>query len=167
MITLRAPDQTDVDSIFLWENDPGFNESLPQSAPLSRYQVWEYIKNYQADPFSTRELRMMINDESLNAVVGHIDMFDFDPVNRRAGVGIYIDESRRRQGYAKEALEMFEAYVIRTLGMHQLWAYVAIDNDASKALFTGAGFKPAGRLRSWLRRKTEYADALIFQKLFK
>lgn len=133
---------------------------------MSRYQVWEYIKNYQADPFSTRELRMMIN-ASHYAVVGHIDMFDFDPVNRRAGVGIYIDESRRRQGYAKEALEMFEAYVIRTLGMHQLWAYVAIDNDASKALFTGAGFKPAGRLRSWLRRKTEYADALIFQKLFK
>ena len=83
MITLRAPEQTDVDSIFLWENDPGFNESLPQSAPLSRYQVWEYIKNYQADPFSTRELRMMIN-ASHYAVVGHIDMFDFDPVNRRA-----------------------------------------------------------------------------------
>lgn len=167
MITLRAPEQSDVDSIFLWENDPGFSESLPQSAPLSRYQIWEYIKNYQSDPFATRELRMMIYDEALKMVVGHIDMFDFDPVNRRAGIGIYIDESRRREGYAKEALEMFESYVTRTLGMHQLWAYIAIDNTASKALFTGAGFKPAGRLRSWLRRKTEYADALIFQKLFK
>lgn len=166
MITLRAPEMADVDSIFLWENDPGFNESLPQSAPLSRYQVWEYIQNYKADPFSTRELRMIIFDEALDKAVGHIDMFDFDPVNRRAGIGIFIDESRRREGYAKEALEMFEAYVIRTLGMHQLWAYIALDNEASKGLFTKAGFKPAGRLRSWLRRKTVYQDALFFQKLF-
>lgn len=166
MISLRAPEQADVDSIFLWENDPGFNESLPQNAPLSRYQVWEYVQNYQADPFATRELRMIIYDEDVKAAVGHIDMFDFDPVNRRAGIGIYIDKDRRREGYARSALEMFESYVTRTLGMHQLWAYVALDNEASRHLFTGAGYKAAGRLRSWLRRGTQYTDALFFQKLF-
>jgi len=166
MITLRAPEQSDVDSLFLWENDTSFSESLPQSAPLSRYQVWEYVQNYQADPFTTRELRMMIYDETIKASVGHIDMFDFDPVNRRAGVGIYIDESRRGEGYAKEALKMFEEYTISALGIHQLWAQVAIDNEPSKALFAGSGFKPSGRLRSWLRRKNVYTDVLIFQKLF-
>lgn len=166
MITLRAPEKEDVDKLFLWENDPGFNESLPQCAPLSRYQVWEYVQNYQADPFATKELRMMIYEPTLGTI-GHIDMFDFDTVNRRAGIGIYIDEQYRRQGYAKEAVEMFEDYAQKTLGMHQLWAQVAVDNDASKALFTGRGFKPAGKLRSWLRRHLEYTDALLFQKLFK
>ncbi len=167
MISLRAPEEKDLDNLFFWENDPSFTEALPQSAPLSRYQIWEYIKNYQADPFTTKELRMMIHEDASDRSVGHIDMFDFDPVNRRAGVGIYIDEEYRRMGYGREALEMFEDYVTSTLGLHQLWAFVAIDNEASKALFTARDFKPAGKLRSWLRRGLLYTDALIFQKLFK
>lgn len=167
MITLRAPEEKDVDNLFFWENDPSFTESLPLSAPVSRYQVWEYIKNYQADPFATKELRMLINDDAADRPVGHIDIFQFDPVNRRAGVGIYIAEEYRHMGYGKEALEILENYVCSTLGIHQLWAQVALDNDASKALFTGCGYKPAGRLRSWLRRGMTYVDALIFQKLFK
>lgn len=167
MITLRAPEEHDTDNLFFWENDSSFNESLPQNAPLSRFQVWEYIRNYQADPFVTKELRLMIHDDAEGKSVGHIDMFQFDPVNRRAGVGIYVDGEYRRMGYASEALEMFEDYVQSTLGIHQLWAQIAVDNEASKALFVKRGFKPSGKLRSWLRRGTTYADALVFQKLFK
>ena len=166
MITLRAPEEHDVDRIFIWENDRDFMDAMPQSAPLSRLQVWEYVKNYNADPFTAKELRMMV-DEATLGTVGYIDMFDFDPVNRRAGIGIYIDEQYRHQGYAKEALEMMEGYVTSTLGLHQLWAQVSIDNEASRQLFTARGFKPAGRLRSWLRHKSQYTDALFFQKLFK
>ncbi len=153
--------------MYLWENDPGFSESLPQTAPLSRLQVWKYVENYVADPFATRELRLMIYDDQAEVSIGYIEMFDFDPVNRRAGIGIYVAEPRRREGVALQALKLFEDYAVCTLGMHQLWATVALDNEPSRALFVKAGFKPAGRLRSWLRRPTTYEDALFFQKLFK
>lgn len=166
MINLRAPEQGDVDRIFLWENDPGLFEVLPNAAPLSRLQVWEYIQNYNADPFSSRELRMMIEDSDISQTVGYIDIFEFDPVNRRAGIAIYINEDNRCRGYASQALEKVGEYAHNTLAIHQLWAIVAIDNEPSRALFTNAGFKPCGRLRSWLRRKTHYIDALFFQKLF-
>ena len=166
MISLRAPEQSDVDRLFLWENDPALFESLPYAAPVSRMQVWEYINSYNADPFSTRELRLMITDKADGNTVGHIDLFDFDPVNRRAGVAIFIDESFRRQGYAREALELLATYAAHTLGVHQLWANIAIDNEPSKRLFTALGYKPAGKLRSWLRRHGTYTDVLVFQKLF-
>lgn len=166
MVKLRAPETSDVDRIFLWENEPGFFEVLPNAAPLSRLQVWEYIQNYNADPFSTHELRQMVADADTGTTVGYIDIFEFDPVNRRAGVAIYIDEDYRRKGYAAVTLEALEQYATHTLAIHQLWAIVAIDNEPSRGLFVKAGFKPAGRLRSWLRRKTHYVDALIFQKLF-
>ena len=166
MISLRAPEMTDVDRIFLWENDPGFFEVLPNSAPLSRLQVWEYVHNYSADPFSTHELRQMIADADTNVVVGYLDLFEFDPVNHRAGIAIYIDEEWRQKGYGTQALEAVERYAVSTLAIHQLWVIVAIDNEPSKKLFDKAGFKPSGRLRSWLRRKQHYVDALIFQKLF-
>ena len=159
MIKLRAPEQTDIDQLFTWENDHSLYD-----APLSRYQIWQYIENYRADPFSTRELRMMISDE--DNTVGHIDLFEFSPSDRRAGVGIYIDPLHRRKSIGTRALLQLEQYVITTLGMHQLWAYVAIDNTASISLFTKTGYRSVGRLRSWIRRGSQYADVLIFQKLF-
>ena len=163
---LRAPEKTDVDRIFLWENEPSFFESLPQAAPLSRLQVWEYIENYKADPFATRELRLMFDDQESGQTVGYVDLFDFDPVNRRAGVGIYIDDEYRQKGFGTQALAQIETYAANTLAIHQLWAIVAIDNQPSLALFAKCGFKPAGRLRSWIRRRMQYADALFLQKLF-
>lgn len=163
---LRAPEKSDVDRIFLWENDPGFFEVLPNAAPLSRLQVWEYIENYKADPFATRELRQMVDDPETGETVGYIDLFEFDPVNRRAGVAVYIDEDFRRRGFARKALEEIELYAASSLALHQLWAIVAIDNEPSRALFTSAGFRPCGRLRSWLRRRMQYTDALFLQKLF-
>lgn len=163
---LRAPEKTDVDRIFLWENDPGMFEVLPNAAPLSRFQVWEYVENYKADPFTTHELRQMIDDPAESQTVGYIDLFEFDPVNHRAGVALYIDEEFRRKGYGLKALEDLSEYAANTLAIHQLWAIVAIDNEPSVKLFTSAGFKSCGRLRSWLRRKGQYVDALFFQKLF-
>lgn len=165
MVKLRAPEKEDVDRIFMWENDPGLFEILPNPAPLSRFQVWEYVENYKADPFATRELRQMIDDES-GATVGYIDLFEFDAVNHRAGVGIYIDEDWRRRGFGAQALEALGEYAHTILAIHQLWAIVAIDNEASLALFTAAGFKPCGRLRSWIRRRRVYVDAIFFQRLF-
>lgn len=164
MISLRAPEQSDIDLLYLWENDPGLFESLPHPAPLSRYQIWQYIENYQSDPFATHELRMMISHNDTTA--GHIDIFEFSPADRRAGIGIYIDSRHRRQGIATQALQQLEQYATTNLGIHQLWATIAIDNTASISLFTNAGYRSAGRLRSWIRRNRQYTDALIFQKIF-
>jgi len=166
MLTLRAPEPTDIDRLLQWENDPGLYESLPQAAPLSRYQIWQYIENYRADPFATHELRLIAADTDSSTPVGHVDLFEFSPSDRRAGVAIYIDKAYRRRGYAIHALQSVEQYAVTSLGMHQLWAIIAIDNAPSVALFTKAGYKSAGRLRSWLRRHDKYADALFFQKLF-
>ena len=165
-MSLRAPEKNDVDRIFLWENDPGLFEVLPNPAPLSRFQVWEYVENYKADPFVTHELRLMIDDDASGKTVGYVDLFEFDPVNRRAGIGVYIDEDYRRQGFARLALETVGEYAHTTLAIHQLWAIVAIDNAPSLGLFEKAGFKPCGKLRSWLRRRLQYIDALFLQKLF-
>lgn len=165
-VRLRAPEKSDVDRIFLWENEPSFFEVLPNAAPLSRLQVWEYVQNYSADPFATHELRQMVDDALTGETVGYIDLFEFDPVNRRAGVAVFIDESSRCKGYARAALAALEEYVHTTLAVHQLWAIVAIDNEPSMQLFASSGFKSCGRLRSWLRRRLQYVDAIFFQKLF-
>ena len=166
IISLRAPEEGDVDRLFFWENDRSLLESLATAAPVSRYQVWEYIRNYNADPFASGELRLMICDSAADNVVGYVDLFGFDAVNRRSGIGIYIDEDFRKRGYASEALRLIGQYAHETLGIHQLWAIIAVDNNTSIDLFTAAGFKPSGKLRSWIRRGMSYSDALVFQHLY-
>lgn len=164
-ITLRAPEPDDTDAIYTWENDSALFESLPNPAPLSRFQIWEYIQNYKADPYVDGQLRLVVCKDT--RPVGLIDLCEFNPTDRRASVGIYIAPAHRHNGIATAALALLCDYAAGTLGLHQLFATIALDNVPSKTLFTSAGFRPSGRLRSWIRRGTQYADAIIFQKLFK
>jgi diamine N-acetyltransferase len=104
--------------------------------------------------------------ESAGAPVGFVDLFDFDPVNLRAGVGILIcDERDRRKGYAAEALELVSDYASAVLHLHQLYATVEIDNIASIELFRGAGFSQSGIRRDWIRRCDSWCDEILFQKI--
>lgn len=165
-IQLRAVEPQDLDTLYIFENDSTKTESSFASAPLSRNMLWEYVKSYSADIFAERQLRLMIVRREDNAVIGTVDITDYDPRDRRGFVGIYITEQARRHGYALEALNMIAAHARDVIGMHQLAAVVGADNEASRSLFLAAGFKTCGRLRSWIRRGRHYDDAIMYQLLF-
>ena len=98
--------------------------------------------------------------------VGMVDLFEFDPVNLRAGVGILIcDPSDRRQGYGAEALSLLCEYARRTLRLHQLWCGVDVRNDASLALFARAGFERTGCRRDWRMTADGWHDEIELQKI--
>lgn len=166
LIALRAPEPADLDAMFRWENGADKPASSPASAPLSRKQLWDYIDGYDADIYSARQLRLVIVRRADGARLGAVDLTDFDPRDRRAWVGIYIEESERRRGYGLRALRLISRHARQVIGMHQLAAIVLADNSASRALFDAAGFKTCGRLRSWVRRGRSYIDAQILQLLF-
>lgn len=152
--------------LYLWENDPELWPCGDNPAPLSRHALSEYINNYTGRLTRDSQLRLIITLRPDGLPVGTLDLFEYDARNARAGVGIFIDERFRNHGYAAQALEWLDDYAARHLNLHQLWAVVAVDNDPSRILFTQAGYKPAGKLRSWLKSGRHYTDALLFQKLF-
>ncbi|MCC8175600.1 MAG: GNAT family N-acetyltransferase [Bacteroidales bacterium] len=162
-IGLRALEPSDAMTIYLWENDQELWPSGRNTAPLSLAQVQGYISRYSADIHVDGELRLMIVHDG--QAIGTVDLTDFDPVNRRAQLGILISKPYQRQGFGIQAIDLMEHYAAETLGLHQLWAIVARDNEASLALFRAKGWRAAGSLRSWLRRGVHYYDALIFQRL--
>ncbi len=165
-IKLRAPEPGDVDRMFSWENDTKEWDNGCVVAPYSRLQIWEYIQNYEADIFKSRQLKFVVVDKMSGINVGMVDVFDFDPINKRASVGIYIDEDYRKQGMATRSVTLLLTYCKEFIGMHQLSCIISVDNKECYNVFNKIGFSTSGRLKSWIKVKNAYKDALLLQFVF-
>lgn len=171
-IRLRALESEDIDILYSWENDPKVWPVSETLAPFSRAVLRQFIEDQQYDIYRTRQLRLVICStgagvsSEITPPIGFVDLFDFDPVNLRVGVGILIyDEADRRRGYASEALDLVCDYARQVLGLHQLYAGVESDNFPSFELFFGKGFAKIGVRREWFRRIDGWKDEILLQKV--
>lgn len=165
-ISLRAPEPEDLDLLYIWENEPSIWQVSGTLAPFSRYILKQYLEHAAKDIYQAKQLRLMIQLISNHRPLGAVDLFDFEPHHRRAGLGILIaDPSDRRQGYAREALETMTAYCFDVLHLHQIYCNIASGNKASIKLFKEAGFQESGRKKEWLFDGSTYEDELLFQRV--
>lgn len=163
---LRALEPEDLDAMYGWENDTDSWRVSGTVAPFSRHVLSRLIDEQQFDIYATRQMRLVI--ESLDgSAVGAVDMFEFDPQNLRAGVGIIVASPYRKQGFALAALQTLERYVRDVLRMHQLWCSVGADNEASIALFRKAGYAECGLRKEWLLTSNGAIDEILMQKILK
>ena len=96
---------------------------------------------------------------------GCVDLYNYDPLNKRAAVGIMMATEYRRQGYALAMLRELERLSATNYQLHTLFADIAESNTASIDLFRKAGYTECGRFREWLNVKGQYIDAVRMQKL--
>ena len=105
-ISLRALEPEDLEILYLWENNTAVWQLSGTLVPYSKYVLKQYLQNAGKDIFELKQLRLIIELREEKRPVGAIDLFDFDPYHKRAGVGVLIaDQSDRGKGYAREALE--------------------------------------------------------------
>ena len=163
-IKLRALEPADVDLIYNWENDTNVWNVSNTITPFAKHIIKAYIESAHLDIYQTKQLRLII--ETSSTPVGTIDLFDFDPYNLRAGIGILIAEDKNKQkGYATSALELFINYVFNTLGLHQLFCNISESNTASLKLFSNAGFEIIGIKKDWNKTSNGFENEYILQKL--
>lgn len=161
---LRALEPSDLELVYLWENDPEVWRVSGTIAPISRERLARFIEEQNYDLYTTRQMRLIIESEGI--AVGTLDILDFDPHHRRFGIGILIyATSDRHRGYARYAIETIKGYARDTLGLHQIWATIAADNTPSITLFESSGFTLTGLRQEWLRRGDTYIDELEYQFL--
>lgn len=100
---------------------------------------------------------------------GCIDLYNYDPLNRRCAVGIMVATEHRRQGHALamlQALEnLYKPSALRppTSNLHSLYADIAVTNTASIALFRKAGYTQCGHFKEWLLVNDQYIDSIRMQ----
>ena len=161
---LRALVATDIDFLLKIENDPSLWQVSNTQAPFSKAVLEAYITHAQEDIFTAKQQRFVLTN-SVQAPLGLIDLYDFDSVHRRAGVGIVIEEVNRGKGWAKQALALIEEIAFTHLQLHQLYAGVGADNTASLALFEKAGYAQTAVKKEWNFYNNRYHDEVVFQKI--
>ncbi len=165
-VLLRAPEPFDVDLILKWENDASLWHLGNTMAPFSRFAIEQFVMNNDADIFANRQLRLLIDWHTAIGkpiTVGSIDLFEFDPHHKRAGVGILIDKDFRQKGFAFQALKLLVDYCFDILNLHQLFCNIEQSNTESIQLFEKAGFVQCGFKKEWLFINNDWKNELMFQ----
>lgn len=163
-IYLRALEPNDLEFVYAMENDQSIWEVSNTQTPYSRFLVKQYLENAQQDIYEAKQLRLAICQDQDFPAIGLIDLFDFDPKNNRAGVGIVIQgNDNRNQKIGSEALQLLIHYAFHHLNLHQLYANIGTENVASNALFTKFDFEIIGIKKDWILVNGNYKDEAIFQ----
>ena len=166
-VLLRALEDSDLDFLYALENDPTIWAVSDTVAPISRFTLRQYLANAAADFQEVRQMRLVICAATDEHPVGTIDLFNFEPLHQRAGVGITVLAAERRRGYAQAALALLLMYAQQHLRLHQLYCTIAADNEASLLLFETAGFRRVGTRYEWLRTATGWQDVIEMQYVIK
>ena len=177
LIQLRKIEPEDLPFLYQWENDASAWADGSNHNPLSQQDLRDYIASTTGDIYRDGQLRLIIespitrnevnralaaenNQSAITITLGCIDLFDFDPRNRRAAIGMYISPEYRGQGVGKAALELLEDYAFNHLNLRVLYAVIATNNAACSALYRAAGYTPSTPLTAW----TLESDAILWLK---
>lgn len=165
LVTLRALEPTDLDTLFQWENDTALWVVSDTVAPYSREALWNYLQQYTGDIYAQRQLRLMITLTEDGTPVGTVDFLNFDPLNNRAELGLFIAAEQRGKGLGRQALELLTTYALEHLGLRQIYVFIALDNEVCLTLFEDYGYRRAGVLQSWVKRGNTYRDVALLQMI--
>lgn len=160
MVKLRALEPSDLDILYSWENDDRVWFSSSNTRPVSKQTLQFFIDSIN-DIYTDKQVRLVIEYE--NTPVGCVDLFDFEPLHQRAGVGIMIDENHEGKSLAHEALKELQNYAFNQLGLHQLYCNVSQNNERSIHLFNRSGFMHTATRKEWVKEGKNWYDQFIFQ----
>lgn len=163
-IYLRALEPEDLEFIYAIENDENIWKVSNTQTPYSKFLIRQYLENAHQDIYEAKQLRLAICKNNTAEAIGLIDLFDFDAKNKRAGIGIIIqNETDRKNGFGKEALSLLIDYSFSQLQLHQLFANIDTENKPSISLFTTFGFEKIGIKKDWNYNDNSYQDEALFQ----
>ncbi|MCQ2975571.1 MAG: GNAT family N-acetyltransferase [Bacteroidales bacterium] len=165
IVKLRALEPNDIDILYKWENNPDIWEVSYTLVPYSKYALAKYIAEESLkDIYESRQLRLVIENIETKKPVGLIDLFEFEPHDMRASVGISInDKNDRGKKFAQNALGLLIEYSFKHLHLNQLFVRIHNDNIPSINLFKGQNFEQCGLLKKWHLTSDGWKDEIQFQ----
>lgn len=161
---LRALEPNDLDILYDTENDKSLWKYSNTSSPFSKHSLKKFIENSHLDIIEHNQVRLVLSDKN-NLPFGFIDLFKYDMINKRAGVGIIIFEKYRSRGLGSISLDLIENYVKKYIPIHQLYANISSENTESIKLFEKHNYLKVGNKKDWIYYNNKYFNELLYQKI--
>ncbi|WP_160132976.1 GNAT family N-acetyltransferase [Halococcus salsus] len=162
-VTLRPPEEEDVDLIQCWMNDPSVWRRALDVNPTSRQQCAEFIEDVlQGDD----GVHCLACDDS--APLGLVSLNDsqYGPDEtsraRDTELAYWFDPDHHGQGYGSDAARRMIQYAFEDRNFRRITARPGSFNDASVGLLESLGFTHEGTLREAAWFRGEYHDMLYY-----
>lgn len=122
------------------------------------------LKALHNESLSSGELKLYaFPDDRPDTPVGCIELYNYDPVNLRAAVGIVVSNEYRHQGYGSVMIQTLSDFCRQNTSLHQIYADIAATNLPSLHIFQRAGYQHCATLRDWVVRADHYIDTHRYQ----
>lgn len=146
-VRLRPLREDDLPYLEQWWFDPSIvvlqNHTVlprPAGGVSEQFSLWSANKTSESVGFSIE----LIETEEF---VGHVTLFERDPINQSATLAIVLGPEFHGRGYGSDAVRLATKYGFLQLGLNrielQTWAF----NTRGIASYTKAGFAEEGRRR--------------------
>lgn len=145
-----------------------FNASDPQLQSCHRIKIvspQEKVELIKKRESRDDEAAFVIVAKDDNRLIGHMNYFHLNMLNRSAELGYLIAPHERETGFAKEALELLIKYLFLELDLNRVYAQTASINKASVRLLDSLGFQLDGTLRQHHYYQGQLYDDLLYSLL--
>lgn len=163
ILKLRSIEPSDLNLLLAIEND---SEEWVQSenyTPFSKTVMESYVRG-EHDLVKFGQYRFMIELKNTIETVGCIDLFNYSSIHSRAGIGIYIVEKHRSNGYARKALSLISSYCKEVLNIELLYCSILESNKSSLSVFKSENFEETGERKSWAKVGGKRVSVKLLQK---
>ena len=164
-VILRALEPKDLNDLISIENNQYLWKYSNRNEPFSKHLLSKYIEQQNQDIFEVKQKRFVISQVDEN-FLGFVDLFDFTPIHRRAGVGIVLRKDQMGKGIGKKSLELLNEYAYKHLNINILFANIAFENRVSILLFESCGYEQQGLKKNWNFYDGTFHDEYIYVKSF-
>jgi RimJ/RimL family protein N-acetyltransferase len=157
-IKLRPIEESDIDDLYSWWNDPQFAGEYIGDYPKSRIEVEELVKGAWF---------FIIESRLEHKKIGFIDYFlvRSDYLNLFE-IGYRIKPSERNKGYTTEAVRLLVDYLFSTKKeIERIEAVTDVENMRSQRVLEKNGFKREGELRKRAFNRGQYKSEYMYSLL--
>ncbi len=156
LITLRAPQESDIRQIFEGVQDPVIPTftRIPSSYSMANAEF--FVRERSPNAFATQtELQLALEygngDDAKFA--GAFSFHSMDLREHVAEIGYWLTAAMRGKGIGTTATKMMTQYGFETIGFERIEAVVNVENEASRNLLLSAGYALEGIMRKKSRKE--------------
>lgn len=130
--------------------------------PVNEYNMKEYIEHWLKDS-NQKHYKILYKQQN----VGFAQIYDISLTNRKAKLGIMIDQAFQNQGIGKKVLARLVDICFEHINLHKVEVEITSTNKRSLHLFNSLGFVHEGSLRESVYKNGKYHDICLYGLLKK